>query len=65
MGGLQRDWDVLRRTPRTPEALLSSSKGGFPSRKALTSGQQGGSGEMFYSVCASSICQWAAGYKEV
>ena len=65
MGNLQKDVDILRRTPKIPEALLWSSQGCFPSSKALTLGQQGPPGEMSQSVFASSICQWAAGYEEI
>ena len=42
--------DVLRKTPKMPEALLLSRQGGFPSSKALASGCSQVPGEMFYSV---------------
>ena len=38
-GGPQQDFHVLKRTQETPEALLWSSQGCFPSSKALTSGR--------------------------
>ena len=56
MGGLQRDLDMLKRTPKIPEHGFCQAKVVFPSSKALTLGQQGVPGEMLHSVFASSIC---------
>lgn len=64
--GEQKDFYMLKKIHRVPEALLLSSEGCFSLQQGNNNSKIVGNflGE-HYTLLASSICQWAAGYKDM